>query len=100
MRVLLLGRLLEAGHTYALRIHSTHDVTDGAVLAGAVEALQTEQHAVRSLSRQAHLVRGEELHTLCEECVTVSLRDEVRLVCRVEVLRHRDLRARPHAGER
>ena len=48
VRVLLVGRLLEAAHVHALGIHSAHDVADGAVLPGAVDPLQTQQHAVRS----------------------------------------------------
>ena len=64
VRVFLVGGDLETGHVHALRVHAAHHVTDGAVLTGAVDPLQAQQHAVRILSRQATLVRGEELHAL------------------------------------
>ena len=43
---LLVGRLLEAEHLAALRVHSGHDVLDRAVLAGRVHGLEHDQHRV------------------------------------------------------
>ena len=58
MAELLRRRSLEGADLDGLRVDSAHDVFDGAVLAGGVEALQNDQEGVRLLRMQAILVLG------------------------------------------
>jgi hypothetical protein len=53
---------LEAAHPHALRVDAAHHVLDRTVLAGGVECLQDDQHAVGVLGRQARLILAEQLH--------------------------------------
>ena len=91
----LLGRgHLEAVHGDALRVDAAHHVTDRPVLAGGVERLEDDQHAVGPLGVEARLVLGEHADALREQLAALLLRFEALLVPGVEVLGERDLRVR------
>ncbi len=77
----------------ALRVDPAHDVADGAVLAGGVEGLEHDQHAVGVLGGETSLILGHQLDAALEELEAVLLLHEVGLVAWVEVLGQRHFRA-------
>ena len=58
---------------HALGVHAAHHVPDRAVLAGRVERLQHDEHAVGVLGGQALLVLGEQLDAQVEQLLAVVL---------------------------
>src|SRR3984885_13627980 len=61
---LLGGGLFEGTDLHRLRVDAAHHVLDGAVLAGRVESLQHQEHAVRVLRGEPVLILGEEIHAV------------------------------------
>ena len=64
---LLGGGLFEGTDLHRLRVDTAHHVLDGAVLAGRVESLQDQEHAVRVLRGEPVLILGEEIHAVGEQ---------------------------------
>jgi len=64
---LLGGGLFEGTDFYRLGVDTAHHVLDGAVLAGRVESLQDEEHAVRVLRGEPVLILGEEIHAVSQQ---------------------------------
>src|SRR3954468_11089155 len=94
------GRDLEALDAYALRIDAAHDVADRAVLAGGVERLEHDHHAVRRLSGQALLKFCEERDAVVQQPDAVLLLLDARLERGVEVLRQGHAGPGGHAERR
>ena len=58
VRLFFGSRLLEPGHLHALRVHGADDMPAGAVLAGAVDALQNDQQRMRAVRVEFALQLG------------------------------------------
>jgi hypothetical protein len=61
------GGLFEGTDFYRPGVDTAHHVPDGAVLAGRVESLQDEEHAVRVLRGEPVLILGEEIHAVSQQ---------------------------------
>ncbi len=59
VRLFFGSRLLEPGHLHALRVHGADDMPAGAVLAGAVDALQDDQQRMRAVGVEFALQLGD-----------------------------------------
>jgi hypothetical protein len=64
VRLLGCGRLLEALHAHALRVHAVEHAADGAVLAPGIERLQHHEQAVLALGVE-RLLQFRELFVEC-----------------------------------
>ena len=80
---------LEGVDVHPLRIHATHDVLDGAVLAGSIEALQDHEQGVRVLGGQPVLVLGQQRDALLQQVLSLAgiVLAEIGRETRIEVVR-------------